>query len=161
MLASSGEDTPRATRAMTRGVAAAVSCSCAPPPPCPNVRRPGCQWPEACPKAGFAPASEHTRSNRRGGPLELPLSSVCWLGTRQRPHHRRLAPWHQLFLPSVVGHSTRSLPIVWHKVLDKEVADNQFVEPSLPSGTLDKGFAECCRGFIESAYDTWQWTMFR
>jgi hypothetical protein len=42
------------------------------------------------------------------------------------------------------------LPSVREKVLGKEVfADALFAEPSLPSVTLGKAFAECFYGFAE------------
>jgi hypothetical protein len=42
------------------------------------------------------------------------------------------------------------VPSAREKVLDKEVfADVLFVEPSLPSATLGKDFAECFSGFAE------------
>jgi hypothetical protein len=42
------------------------------------------------------------------------------------------------------GTRQTSLPSAREKVLGKEgFADALFVEPSLPSVTLDKGFAEC------------------
>jgi hypothetical protein len=38
-----------------------------------------------------------------------------------------------------------------YKVLGKKViSDKLFIEPSLPSGTLGKGFDECFRGFAEA-----------
>jgi hypothetical protein len=42
------------------------------------------------------------------------------------------------------------VPSVRQKVLGKEAfADVLFAEPSLPSATLGKGFAECFSGFAE------------
>jgi hypothetical protein len=44
----------------------------------------------------------------------------------------------------------RNLPSAREKVLGKEVfADALFAEPSLPSVTLGKAFAECFYGFAE------------
>jgi hypothetical protein len=49
-------------------------------------------------------------------------------------------------LPSTSWHSAKSLPSAREKVLDKEgFADEMCVEPSLPSATLGKAFAECFR----------------
>jgi hypothetical protein len=54
-------------------------------------------------------------------------------------------------LPSTSWHSTKSLPSAREKVLGKEgFADVMCTEPSLPSTTLGKSFAECfyCRVFF-------------
>jgi hypothetical protein len=63
------------------------------------------------------------------------------------------SPWRHdgdFSLPSTVWHSAKSLPSAREKVLGKEVfADVLFAEPSLPSATLGKAFAECFAGFAE------------
>jgi hypothetical protein len=47
-------------------------------------------------------------------------------------------------LPSALWHSANLLPSAREKVLGKEgFADALFAEPSLPSVTLGKAFAEC------------------
>jgi hypothetical protein len=53
-------------------------------------------------------------------------------------------------LPSTSWHSAKSVPSAREKVLGKEgFADVLCVEPSLPSATLGKVFAECFSGFAE------------
>jgi hypothetical protein len=48
------------------------------------------------------------------------------------------------------GTRKRGLPSAREKALGKEgFADALFVEPSLPSATLGKAFAECFPGFTE------------
>jgi hypothetical protein len=48
------------------------------------------------------------------------------------------------------GTRQTSFPSAQEKVLGKEgFADVLFAEPSLPSATLGKAFAECFRGFAE------------
>jgi hypothetical protein len=79
-----------------------------------------------------------------------PLPSVI-LDTRQRSRLRHPVAVTATFLCRVLpGTRQTSLPSAREKVLGKEgFADALFVDPSLPSTTLGKGFAECFYGFAE------------
>jgi hypothetical protein len=64
------------------------------------------------------------------------------------PSHRRRDSRFSLL--STIWHSAKSVSSAREKVLGKEgFADVLFIEPSLPSATLGKGFAECFSGFAE------------
>jgi hypothetical protein len=64
----------------------------------------------------------------------------------QSPKYLEMAQGHI----SLSGTRQTSLPSAREKVLGKEAfADVLFVEPSLPSATLGKAFAECFWGFAE------------
>jgi hypothetical protein len=73
-----------------------------------------------------------------------PLPSVMF-DTRQRSRLRYLVAVTATFLCRVLpGTRQTSLPSAQEKVLGKEgFADVLFAEPSLPSVTLGKAFAEC------------------
>jgi hypothetical protein len=73
-----------------------------------------------------------------------PLPSVI-LDTRQRSRLHHLVAVTATFLCRVLpGTRQTSLPSAREKVLSKEgFADALFTEPSLPSATLGKAFAEC------------------
>jgi hypothetical protein len=77
-----------------------------------------------------------------------PLPSVI-LDTRQRSRLRHPVAVTTTFLCRVLpGTRQTSLPSAREKVLGKEgFADALFAEPSLPSATLGKAFAECFYGF--------------
>jgi hypothetical protein len=79
-----------------------------------------------------------------------PLPSVI-RDTRQRSRLRHPVTVTVAFLYRVPpGTRQTSLPSVREKVLGKEgFADALFAEPSLPSMTLGKAFAECFYGFAE------------
>jgi hypothetical protein len=77
-----------------------------------------------------------------------PLPSVT-RDTRQKPRLRHPVAVTAVFLCRVLpGTRQTSLPSAREKVLGKEgFADALFSEPSLPSATLGKAFAECFYGF--------------
>jgi hypothetical protein len=79
-----------------------------------------------------------------------PLPSVI-LDTRQRSRLRHPVAVTATFVCRVLPDTRQtSLPSAREKVLDKEgFADALFAEPSLPSATLGKAFAECFYGFVE------------
>jgi hypothetical protein len=79
-----------------------------------------------------------------------PLPSVI-LDTRQRSRLRHPVAVTATFLCRVLpGTRQTSLSSAREKVLGKEgFADALFAEPSLPSATLGKAFAECFYGFAE------------
>jgi hypothetical protein len=78
------------------------------------------------------------------------LPSVI-LDTPQKSRLRYLVAVTATFLCRVLpGTRQTSLPSAREKVLGKEgFADVLFAEPSLPSATLGKAFAECFWGFAE------------
>jgi hypothetical protein len=79
-----------------------------------------------------------------------PLPSVV-LDTQQRSRLRYLVAVTATFLCRVLpGTRQTSLPSAREKVLGKEAfTDVLFAEPSLPSATLGKAFAECFWGLAE------------
>jgi hypothetical protein len=109
--------------------------------------------------------TEHSAKNLTWGPsLAGSLPSVP-RGTRQRWVFCQVLPGrHSAKPPSpsrgavtaaflcrvLSGTQQRSLPSAREKALGKEgFADALFAEPSLPSVTLGKAFAECFQGFAE------------
>jgi hypothetical protein len=107
----------------------------------------------------------HSVKNLTKGPADG-FFAECWpADTRQRRYHfaeciRRhtaKAPSppprrrdDRFSLPSALWHSAKSVPSAREKVLSKDVfADVLFTEPSLPSATLGKDFAECFKHSVK------------
>jgi hypothetical protein len=116
------------------------------------------------------PVEQHSAKRLTKGPADGSFVERCPVGTRQRgnflaecirrhsaktssPSPRRRDGGFSL--SSTTWHSVKSVPSAREKVLSKEgFADVLCAEPSLPSVTLGKGFAECdtrqrlCRVFF-------------